>query len=229
MAPDARVDVDVDVDPDPHAVGDDGRAPCDNGAVRGRPRSKEREREILAAAINVLVTEGYDAMTIEGVAAAAGAGKATLYRRWRCKADLVIDAIRAHVGLRAEIVDTGDIGADMRSFLEQMLADLIGPDGALLATFMAERLRHPALAEAFEAQYVSQKRSQLRDLVRRAVARGDLSADTDIDLLADVGPSLMIYEFVQRRGQPRPDLPDRIVRQFFSSSRGCSTKSTSGA
>lgn len=216
MAPDAQ----VDVDHDRHAAGDDddGHAPCDNSTARGRPRSKEREREILAATINMLVTDGYDAMTIEGVAAAAGAGKATLYRRWRCKADLVIDAIRSHIALRADIIETGDILADMRSFLEQMHADLIGPDGALLATFMAERLRHPALAEAFEAQYVSLKRSRLRDLVRSAVTRGDLPADTDVDLLADVGPSLMIYEFVQRRGRPRPDLPDRIVRQFFTTS-----------
>ena len=184
-------------------------------ARRGRPRSKEREREILAAALHALVTEGFDAMTIEGVAAAAGAGKATVYRRWHNKIDLVIDAIREQVALRADIVDTGDIGADMRSFLTKLQCDLLGPNGALLATFMAERLRHPSLAQAFEEQYVSQKRAQLRRLVRRAVARGDLPADSDIDLLAGVGPALMIYEFVQRAGRLPRDLPDRIVRQFF--------------
>ena len=139
-------------------------------ARRGRPRSKEREREILAAALHALVTEGFDAMTIEGVAAAAGAGKATVYRRWHNKIDLVIDAIREQVALRADIVDTGDIGADMRSFLTQLQCDLLGPNGALLATFMAERLRHPSLAQAFEEQYVSQKRAQLRRLVRRLLS-----------------------------------------------------------
>ena len=181
----------------------------------GRPRSKEREREILAAALHALVTEGFDAMTIEGVAAAAGAGKATVYRRWHNKIDLVIDAIREQVAMSAEIVDTGDIAADMRSFLRQLQCDLLGPNGALLAAFMAERLRHPALAEAFEVQYKSHKRAQLRRLVRRAVMRGDLPPDTDIELLAGVGPALMIYEFVQRAGRLPRDLPDRIVRQFF--------------
>ena len=181
----------------------------------GRPRSKEREREILAAALQALVAEGFDAMTIEGVAAAAGAGKATVYRRWHNKIDLVIDAIREQVALSAEIVDTGDIAADMRSFLRQLQCDLLGPNGALLAAFMAERLRHPALAEAFEVQYKSHKRAQLRRLVRRAVMRGDLPPDTDIELLAGVGPALMIYEFVQRAGRLPRDLPDRIVRQFF--------------
>jgi AcrR family transcriptional regulator len=184
-------------------------------ARRGRPRSKEREREILEAAVQALVTEGFDAMTIEGVAAAAGAGKATVYRRWRNKADLVIDAIREQVALRAEIIDTGHLAADMRSFLTQLHDDLLGPNGALLATFMAERMRHPALAEAFEAQYVSGKHAKLRDMMGRAVARGDLPSDSDIDLLADIGPALMIYEFVQRGGKLRRDLPDRIVRQFF--------------
>jgi AcrR family transcriptional regulator len=184
-------------------------------ARRGRPRSKEREREILAAALHALVNEGFDAMTIEGVAAAAGAGKATVYRRWHNKVDLVIDAIREQVASTAAIVDTGDIAADMRSFLTQLQCDLLGPNGALLATFMAERLRHPALAEAFESQYKSQKRAQLRRLVRRAVTRGDLPADSDIDLLAGVGPALMIYEFAQRGGRLPRDLPDRIVRQFF--------------
>ena len=200
----------------PSAPAEMSTVALDAGLARGgRPRSKEREREILAAALHALVTEGFDAMTIEGVAAAAGAGKATVYRRWHNKIDLVIDAIGEQVALRAEIVDTGDIAADMRSYLRQLQRDLLGPNGALLATFMAERLRHPALAEAFEAQYASEKRACLRKLVRRAVERGALPADSDIDLLAGVGPALMVYEFVQRGGRLPRDLPDRIVRQFF--------------
>jgi AcrR family transcriptional regulator len=189
--------------------------PEGEGPRRGRPRSKERETEILAAAVQALVAEGFDAMTIEGVAAAAGAGKATVYRRWRNKIDLVVDAIRDHVGLRAELVDTGDIRADMAAFLTQLQADMLGPDGPLMATFMAERLRHPELAQAFEARFVSEKRAQLQAMVGRAVAQGDLPADSDIDLLADVGKAMMIHEFVQHRGTLRRDLPERIVRQFF--------------
>ena len=200
----------------PSAPAETSAVALDAGVPRGgRPRSKEREREILAAALHALVTEGFDAMTIEGVAAAAGAGKATVYRRWHNKVDLVIDAIGEQVALRAEIVDTADIGADMRSYLRQLQRDLLGPNGALLATFMAERLRHPALAEAFEAQYMSEKRARLRRRVRSAVARGELPPDTDVDLLAGVGPALMIYEYVQRGGRLPRDLPDRIVRQFF--------------
>lgn len=187
--------------------------------ARGRPRSREREEDILDAALRSLVEDGYDAMTVEGIAAACGAGKATLYRRWRTKADLVIDAVRRRVDLRSEIVDTGDLAADMRAFLTALRADLLGPHGPLLAAFMAERVRHPALAEAFEQQYMADRRAGLRRLVRRAVARGDLPAGTDVDLLASVGPALMLYEFVQRAGRLPRDLPERIVAQFYAPAR----------
>lgn len=190
-------------------------APATMAPRRGRPRSQEREREILAAAVVALVDEGYDAMTMEGVAAAAGAGKATIYRRWKSKAELVVDAIRDHVALDIELVDTGDIRADMRAFLVHLHSRMLGPDGGLLATFMAERLRHPVLAETFDRQFVSEKRAQLRAMVERAVANGDLPPGTDIDLIVDVGKAVMVHEFTQHGGKLRRDLPDRIVGQFL--------------
>lgn len=183
--------------------------------ARGRPRSKAREDDLLEAALTALVEDGYDAMTIEGVAAACGAGKATVYRRWRNKADLVVEAVR-RLELRAVVVDTGDFTADMRAFLVALRADLLGPHGALLATFAAERLRHPALAEAFEVQSMGGRRADLRRLVRGAVARGVLPGDTDVDVLAGVGPAMLLYEFGQRGGRLPRDLPDRIVRQFYA-------------
>ncbi len=182
---------------------------------RGRPRSQEREREILAAAVVALVEEGYDAMTMEGIATAVGAGKATIYRRWKCKADLIVDAIREHVALDIELIDTGDIRADMHAFLVHLRNRMLGPDGRLISTFMAERLRHPALAETFDRQFVSEKRAQLRAMVERAVANGDLPARTDIDLIVDVGKAIMVHEFTQHGGKLPRDLPDRIVRQFL--------------
>src|SRR5690606_7471539 len=157
---------------------------------RGRPRSQEREREILAAAIAALIDEGYDAMSIEGVAARAGAGKATLYRRWSNKAELVADAIREHVSLEIEARDTGDIRADMRSFLLGLHRAFNGVDGQLIAVFTAERLRNPDLAAAFDELHVNSRRAHLNHLVQQAVDRGDLPADSDVELLAEVGPAI---------------------------------------
>ncbi|MCU1426341.1 MAG: TetR family transcriptional regulator [Actinomycetia bacterium] len=181
----------------------------------GRPRSLEREQEILRCALAALVDEGFNAMTMEGVASRAGAGKATLYRRWHNKAELVADAIRAHACTDVPTVDTGDVRADLRTFLRAMHGAFCGIDGPLMAVFTAERIRHPELGEAFERRFVADRRRYLRMIVRRGVERGQLPANTDVDLLAEVGPALMLHEFVTRRGRLRQDLPERILAQFL--------------
>jgi AcrR family transcriptional regulator len=180
----------------------------------GRPRSQAREEEILAAALEALVAEGYDAMTIEGIAARVGAGKGTVYRRWQNKAELVVDAIRRHPGFDVPLVDTGDVHSDIRAFLRAMVDALRGIDGGLMSAFTAERIRHPELAATFDRQFVENRRAHLRRIVQDAVDRGDLPTTTDVELLANVGPALLMHELVFGREVTR-DLADRIVTQFL--------------
>jgi AcrR family transcriptional regulator len=182
----------------------------------GRPRSQAREEEILAAALDSLVAEGYDAMTIEGIATRVGAGKATVYRRWRNKAELVADAIQRHPGFDVPLVDTGDVRADLRTFLRAMVNAFRGIDGALISAFTSERIRHPELAAEFDRQFVEQRRAHLRRIVKGAVDRGDLPATTDVELVANVGPALLLHELVFGGRMLRSDLADRIVDQFLS-------------
>jgi AcrR family transcriptional regulator len=181
----------------------------------GRPRSAEREQDILDAALAALVAEGYGAMTIEGVAARAGAGKATVYRRWRNKAELVADAVRSHASAQLPDADTGDVREDLRVALRAMHRSFHGIDGAVRTVFTAERIRHPELGDAFERAFVADRRTHLQRIIRRAVDRGELPATTDVALLADVGPALLLYEFVLRRGKVRADFADRVVAQFL--------------
>ena len=180
----------------------------------GRPRSEERSQDILDATLQALVEEGYGAMTIEGVATRVGASKATLYRRWPSKADLVAEAITQYTCADVPLDDTGDVRADLRRFLVATRDALAGIDGDLLMAFTAERIRFPELAAAFDRKFVNARRTYLRRIVRRAVERGDLPPDSDVDLLATVGPAILKYELASRGALPR-DLPDRIVRQFF--------------
>jgi AcrR family transcriptional regulator len=182
---------------------------------RGRPRSEDRERDIMNAALEALVAEGYDGMSIEGVAARAGAGKATVYRRWRNKAELVADAIREHACRDIELFDTGDVRADLRSMLREVQHTFEGFEGRLFAVFTAERLRHPELAAAFDTRFISPRRAHLEFIIRRAVERGDLPADSDVELLTEVGPAIMLHQFVKGGGKLRRNSADRIVRQFF--------------
>jgi AcrR family transcriptional regulator len=180
----------------------------------GRPRSEARSQEILDATLEALVQEGFGAMTMEGIAARAGAGKATLYRRWPSKAELVADAVQQHVCAEVPIVDTGDVRRDVCTFLRAMQESVSGLDGALFFAFTAERIRHPDLAAAFDRQFVATRRTALRKLIRGGVDRGELPRDTDVELLADVGPAMILYVFTKQRRLPH-DLVDRIVEQFF--------------
>ena len=188
-------------------------------AVRspGRPRSEARELDILDAAIEALIAEGYDAMTMEGVAARVGAGKATLYRRWRNKAELVTDAISRHSCAPLPVADTGDVRADVRTFLRAMQKMFEGKDGALIAVFTAERIRHPELGATYDRLVVEPRRERLRKIIQRGVESGQLPAETDVALLSSVGPAIMLSEFTLRHGQLRRNLADRIVDQFFPS------------
>src|SRR3954471_3985654 len=188
-----------------------------SGAPRraGRPRSEERHQAILDAALAALVEEGYDHMSIERVAARAGAGKATVYRRWPNKAELVVEAVAQHGAAEVALNDTGDLRADMRTFLRGLARKFNGIDGALMTAFVVERMRHPELQAEFDRMFTSSKRDHLRRLVSAAIARGDLPADTDVDLVADIGPALLWQQFTTRPGGVSQKLVDRILDQFF--------------
>src|SRR5438874_11732549 len=83
----------------------------------GRPRSEATRMAIEAAALAELKERGYASLTIEGIAARAGAGKQTIYRWWQSKADVVLDAMLELAAARIKIPDTGNLQDDLRSFL----------------------------------------------------------------------------------------------------------------
>jgi AcrR family transcriptional regulator len=162
----------------------------------GRKRDHTRDPEILATAIDVLMEEGYDGMTIEMVATRAKAGKATLYRRWASKSELVIDAVAcmkkgdtASTGLP----DTGSLRGDLVALIrphsiedsEKKLKVMSG-----LASLLA---RNPELADAVNGAIVEPRTQINRVLFQRAVNRGEIPADCDIETLSMVSPSMTAY------------------------------------
>jgi AcrR family transcriptional regulator len=183
----------------------------------GRPRSEECTRAILDAARQELVDAGYGAMTIDAVAARSGTGKATIYRRWSTKAELVADAIERHTFADIPIDDTGDLEVDLRRYLEELERALSGIDGELLLALTAERMRNPELAAAFDRRFATERRGRLRRLLRAAVERGQLPPSTDVELLADLGPALYLHALVHGGRARLRGLADRVLTQFFAS------------
>jgi AcrR family transcriptional regulator len=186
------------------------------GAARraGRPRSEEAERAILDAALEALVEDGYAGISIERVAARAGVGKATIYRRWHGKAEMLVEALRSRACFDVPLVDTGDLRADLLTILRALHTNMIGVAGPLMAAFAAEKFRYPELRDEFDRVVVAGRRAHLRRIVAAAVERGDLPSTTDVELFADTGPALL-WHGLTVRNDLGDDLPERIVRQLL--------------
>jgi AcrR family transcriptional regulator len=159
-----------------------------NAPSAGRPRSERAHRAILSATLELLVEVGFSSLTVEGVAQRAGVGKATIYRRWPSKLPLVIEAYGQLPQL--EEVDTGNIVGDLSQMLRDYLRLLIAtPLRGVIPSIAGERAHNPELSELFDP-IVRDRRRPLTAVLRRGVERGELPADLDLELAADllVGP-----------------------------------------
>jgi len=154
----------------------------------GRPRSEEAHKAILDATLELLVEVGFYALTVEGVAQRAGVGKATIYRRWPSKLPLVVEAFSQLPAL--EEVDSGNLVDDLTAMLRSYL-QLFNqtPLAAVLPSLAGERAHNPELSKLFDPVMKARRQPLIRAL-ERGVARGDLPADLDVELAADlvVGP-----------------------------------------
>jgi AcrR family transcriptional regulator len=158
----------------------------DATSTRGRPRSAEADAAIQQATVELLVSEGYAGLTMSGVAHQAGVSTATLYRRWRSKLDLVVDVLTA----RAEdwrVPDTGTLEGDCRALLRALFDKARTTQTTpIMAGLVGEIGRNAELASALRANLIAPRRDVLNEVFRRARARGELRADVDVSLAADL-------------------------------------------
>ncbi len=153
-------------------------------AVRrpGRPRSERAEQAILDAALAAIGDHGVEGVRCEDVAARAGVGKATLYRRWACKEDLLIAAFAS---LKTPLPRPRGESAreDLIAMLEVMAADADDPRYARqFALLHGEGERFPRLVARYREQVVEPRRELIRSVLRRGIATGELRPDTDVEI-----------------------------------------------
>jgi len=178
------------------------------------PRIERSRRVILEAALEELGVVGYGALTIEAVAARAGVGKSTIYRHWSGKLDLVEDAFRT-LKAQALIPESGTLRERVTAFLEQ-LARLVEEStySACMPALIDAAERDPQV-RAFHTSFSAERRAVLVDVLRDAVATGDLPKGTDPDLLADalVGPIVMRRLMFSEPFDPKlvPALVDQVL------------------
>jgi AcrR family transcriptional regulator len=171
----------------------------------GRPRDPVADRAILDATIRLLVEQGYDAMSLEAVAAAAGVGKTTIYRRYPGKRELVVAAISEIAASLAPPVDTGSARGDLEAFVRQTL-DVLRRDGLgfrMMGTLLAKERSEPALIELFRRVILLPRMQIGADILDRGIARGEIRPDITIDVVIQaIGGSFFVRHLV---GQPDDD------------------------
>ena len=176
-----------------------------------RTRNARSHRAILAATNELLVEAGYTALTIEGVAARARVGKATVYRWWPSKAALVIEAITQD-GTNLPAADTGNVRDDLLYSVQRVIGVLTDPAaGSIIPAMTADLVRDPAIAEIFRDQYLRPRRSAVAVMIHRAVDRGELPADADVALLLDVCIGTVFYRMVVSGEPVTDDFAARLI------------------
>ena len=154
---------------------------------RGRPRSEAAHDAILDAAITLVREVGYDAVTIEGIAARAGVGKATLYRRWSGKETLVVEAIERLTSVAMRVPDTGSTAGDVRVLMRVVQAMYADPSTPLLLSgLVAAMARSASIASAVRSSFVANWRDAMRAVLVRGTTRGDIAPGVDLELALDL-------------------------------------------
>jgi AcrR family transcriptional regulator len=181
----------------------------------GRPRDDAREQAILEAATDLLAEVGYEALSIEGVATRAGSSKATIYRRWPGKAELVADALRRrHEPEAFDIADTGSLRGDLLAAVGVMLDNMAGMDGGLICGLAVAVRSDAELGRTLSAQKAEYKKQLASLVISRAQRRGELPDQVDPAALTDVAPAVALFRHMN--GEPldagfAEHLVDRVI------------------
>jgi AcrR family transcriptional regulator len=178
---------------------------------KGRPRDASADERILAAAAQLILTRGYDNMTVDEVAATAKAGKATVYRRWAGKEDLAFAALEQLYNTQLPVPDTGSLREDLRTSTQQALEFSASETGrAYLRMTVAESLRDPRVGALYTAAFEGQE-AAAREMFERGIARGELRPDFRMDIAVSWFAGLMILYAVIDRPVPSPDEADELI------------------
>jgi AcrR family transcriptional regulator len=162
----------------------------------GRPRSEASHQAIIEATLELLAELGYGALTMEGVRTRAGVGKATIYRRWSSKEELVRDAI---VFLHDEFAtpDTGSLRGDYDALAMAVRASASRSGAAtLMPRLLGDAVNDPELHAIFRTHLVEPRRAALRTVLERAVARGEIRGDVDLELMIDLFAGPAVYRLL---------------------------------
>jgi AcrR family transcriptional regulator len=176
----------------------------------GRPRDPSRDSVIRAAILRLLAEVGYGALTMDAVAAEAGVGKATIYRRWRTKHDLVVDTLSDINRAIAVPPDTGSVESDIRALMDLIATTVQSPAGAAIRSLLPAMQYQPALVDAFRNGPLAVWRSAFSAMWARAEARGEVRAGMDKSVTGEAISALIVQRWLLTGGPLDPAYVDEV-------------------
>ena len=161
----------------------------------GRPRSEEARQAILRSTLRILGRSGFSDFKIEEVAERAEVGKATVYRWWPNKGALIADAFASSTTRKLRFPDTGSVYADMSRQMRQLVEVFRSRRGRIVSAILAAGQSDKDLIKAFRERFLWPRRREAYRTLQKAIARGELRQDADLDLVLDslYGPIYMRF------------------------------------
>ncbi|WP_280396173.1 TetR/AcrR family transcriptional regulator [Nocardia brasiliensis] len=177
---------------------------------------------ITQAAFTELAELGYGKLTMEGVARRAGVSKPTLYRRWPTKEQMVLALVEQVAVAAADIPDTGSLRGDLRAFLAATASGFSHPLAArIIPDLLAEGVRTPTIAESLQSVGHS-RRVKVGELLHRAIERGELPADLDLELALDLCIAPLFWRKLLGGNPTDDEYLDKLVHTLITAFTGTS-------
>jgi AcrR family transcriptional regulator len=178
---------------------------------RGRPRDPKTDERIIEAAADLLRRRGFERMTVDDVAARAGVGKATVYRRWPSKDDLAVAAMERLYSVEMPQPDTGSIRTDLAESYRAVLTFVGSPQGeAYLKMSIAESVRDARIAALYRTA-TERAEEQAREMYLRAIERGEVRKDIDLDCCVQWLGGVIAVRAITNRPLPTLEEVPRLV------------------
>ena len=178
---------------------------------RGRPRSPQTREKILKAAYKMLNEVGFMDLTIEGVAAKAEVGKPTIYRRWKTKAALAMDAFLEAVNPELAFPDTGSVREDFREQMQKIVRLMNSPRGEVLANVIGCGQADEELIAAFRENWLIPRRKDAKKIFQRGVERGELRKGINAEVAIDALYSPLFYRLLLKHQHLTDEFVNELV------------------
>lgn len=180
--------------------------------MRGRPRSEKSRKAIIQATISLLELHGYEKLKIADIAVKAGVGKQTIYRWWKSKAELVIEAVIEETSRHISVPDTGSFSNDLRELLRVSCHRLRSTSaGAILASLVMAGRKDSKTLAVFREKFIESRREVIRELFKRHEGSKELKSEINIELIMDFIFGAIWYRLLMEHAPLDDNFAEEVV------------------